>query len=67
MTLVHLGIMPKQWKTARIILLRKSQKPDYIIVGAYCPISLLATLGKMFQSIITQKLAFLANKYSLLH
>lgn len=66
MALVGLGVMPEQWKTGRIIPLRKPQKPDYTKSGAYCPISLLATLGKMLESIMAQRLAFLADKYSFL-
>lgn len=52
MTSVKLGVIPEQWKIARIIPLRKPQKLDYTKSGAYCPIFLLATLGKMLESIM---------------
>ncbi len=66
LTSIDLGIMPDQWKTTKIVPLRKPQKDDYTIPAAYRPISLLATLGKMLESLIAQGLAFLAEEYSLL-
>ncbi len=58
--------MPDQWKTARIIPLRKPQKEDYSIPGAYRPISLLSTLGKMLEAVMAQRLAYLSDIHSLL-
>lgn len=46
--------------------LRKSQKDDYTSPAAYRPISLLATLGRMLESLMAYRLAFLAEQYSLL-
>lgn len=46
---VDLGHHPKQWRSAKIIVLRKPGKPDYTIPGAYRPISLLNTLGSSRQ------------------
>lgn len=37
-TLIKLGTMPDQWKTAKIIPLRKPQKEDYTLASAYWPI-----------------------------
>lgn len=65
-TSVQLGIMPDQWKTAKIIPLRKPQKEDYTLPSAYRPTSLLATLSKMLESVIAQRLACMAEEYSLL-
>lgn len=64
--LVECGIMPDQWKTARIIPLRKPQKEDYSVPGAYRPISLLSTLGKMLEAVMAQRLAYLSDTHSLL-
>ncbi len=58
--------MPDMLKTAKIMLLRKSQKDDYTIPAAYRPISLLTTLEKMLESLMAQRLAFLAEEYSFL-
>ena len=63
---IECGIMPDQWKTARIISLRKPQKEDYSIPGAYRPISLLSTLGKMLEAVMAQRLAYLSDIHSLL-
>lgn len=58
--------MPGQWKLAKIIPLRKSQKEDYTLPGAYWPISLLATLEKMLESLIAQRISFMVEEYLLL-
>ncbi len=63
---IQLVIMPDQWKTARIIPLKKSQKEDYMIPGSYRPILLLFTLRKMLEAVIAQRLAYLSDTYSLL-
>ena len=41
------GVIPDQWRHARIIPLKKPGKDDYTIAKAWRPISLLATLGKV--------------------
>lgn len=51
-TSVQLGIMSDQWKTAKIIPLRKPQKEDYTLPSACQPISLLAILSKILESVI---------------
>ena len=65
-TFVKLGVMPDKWKTAKIIMLRKPQKDDYTLPSVYRPILLLATLGKMLESLIAQKIVFWAEEYLLL-
>ena len=44
-------------------MLRKPRKPDYSIPGAYRPISLLNTLGKLLEAVIARRLSYLAEKY----
>ncbi|KAI2926650.1 hypothetical protein CBS147321_11275 [Aspergillus niger] len=63
---VDLGYYPKEWKQARIIVLRKPGKPDYSVPGAYRPISLLNTLGKLLEAVIARRLSYWAEKYKLL-
>ncbi|KAJ5860661.1 uncharacterized protein N7529_007971 [Penicillium soppii] len=46
------GTLPKQWRHAKIIPLRKPNKEDYTIAKAWRPISLLATLGKILESVV---------------
>lgn len=63
---VDLGYYPRKWKQARIIVLRKPGKPDYSVPGAYRPISLLNTLGKLLEAVMARRLSYWAEKYKLL-
>lgn len=63
---VDLGYYPKQWKRAKIVVLRKPGKPDYTVPGAYRPISLLNTLGKILEAVMARRLSFWAESHKLL-
>jgi ribonuclease HI len=63
---INLGHYPRQWKAAKIVVLRKPNKPDYAIPGAYRPISLLNTLGKVLEAVVAKRLSFYAETYNLL-
>ncbi|KUM55793.1 hypothetical protein ACN42_g11443 [Penicillium freii] len=63
---VELAHHPKQWRSAKIIVLQKPGKPDYAVPGAYRPISLLNTLGKLLEAVMARRLSYLAEKYGLL-
>lgn len=63
---VKLAYHPKQWRRAKIVVLRKPGKPDYSNPGAYRPISLLNTLGKLLEAVVARRLSYLAEKHSLL-
>jgi hypothetical protein len=63
---INLGYYPKRWKTATIIVLRKPGKPDYSAPGAYRPISLLNTLGKVLEAVIARRLSYYAETHGLL-
>ncbi|KAI3094034.1 hypothetical protein CBS147333_10045 [Penicillium roqueforti] len=63
---LNLSHHPKQWRSAKIVVLRKPAKPDYSIPGAYRPISLLNTLGKLLEAVVARRLSFLAEKHGLL-
>ncbi|BAE66183.1 unnamed protein product [Aspergillus oryzae RIB40] len=63
---LDLGYYPNQWKRARIVVLRKPGKPDYSAPGAYRPISLLNTLGKLLEAVMARRLSYWAEKYGLL-
>jgi ribonuclease HI len=63
---IELGHHPKRWRGAKIVVLRKPGKPDYSIPGAYRPISLLNTLGKLLEAVMARRLSHLTEKHGLL-
>ncbi|KAF6515789.1 hypothetical protein HZS61_004530 [Fusarium oxysporum f. sp. conglutinans] len=50
------GVIPDQWRHARIIPLKKPGKDYYTIAKAWRPISLLATLGKVLESVVAERI-----------
>ena len=52
------GTLPSQWRNAKIIPLRKPDKPNYKLAKAYRPISLLATLGKILESVVADRISY---------
>ncbi|KAM3449681.1 hypothetical protein NHJ6243_009942, partial [Beauveria neobassiana] len=60
------GVLPHQWRHAKIIPLKKSDKEDYGIAGAWRPISLLCTLGKVLESVIAERISYAVETFSLL-
>lgn len=60
------GSLPSQWRHAKIIPLKKPGKDDYTITKAWRPISLLATLGKILESVIAERLSHAVETYGLL-
>lgn len=63
---LRLGHHPRKWKIASIFVLRKPGKADYSEPGAYRPISLLNTLGKLLDSVIARRLSYYVENYRLL-
>ncbi len=60
------GTLPSQWKHAKIIPLKKPGKDDYTLAKAWRPISLLATLGKILESVIAERISYVVETYGLL-
>ena len=60
------GSLPSQWRNAKIIPLRKPDKPNYTLAKAYRPISLLATLGKILESVVADRISYMVEEYGLL-
>ena len=60
------GILPRQWREAKIIPLKKRNKPDYRYAKAWRPISLLPTLGKIFEAVLAERISYVAERYNLL-
>lgn len=65
-TSLDLRYHPKRWRRAMIVVLRKPGKPDYSVPGAYRPISLLNTLGKLLEAVMARRLSYLAETHNLL-
>ena len=62
----RLGYCPEAFRSSTTVVLRKPGKPDYSNPKAWRPISLLETLGKVFESIMARRISFLAETYGLL-
>lgn len=60
------GVLPHQWRHAKIIHLKKSDKPDYALAKAWRPISLLSTLGKLLEAVLAERLSHAVETYGLL-
>ena len=57
---------PLRFRVARTIVLWKLAKPDYSEPGAWRPIALLSTIGKVIETLAAHKLSNLAEQNSLL-
>lgn len=51
-----LGHHPKPWRNAKVVMLRKFNKPDPTAPNAYRPITLEETFGKILEKIIATRL-----------
>ena len=60
------GVLPTQWKEAKIIPLKKPEKGNYTIATAWRPISLLPTLGKILESVVAERISYLTETFRLL-
>jgi hypothetical protein len=65
-TSLDTGVLPQQWKVAKIIPLKKPDKDDYTLAKAWRPISLLSTLGKLPEVVVVEKISFAVETYGLL-
>ena len=59
------GHVPAQWRHAKIIPLKKPGKEDYTIAKAWRPISLLATLGKILESVVAERISHAVETHGL--
>jgi hypothetical protein len=60
------GHYPQQFKEARTITLRKSDKPKYSDPGAWRPIALLSTIGKVIETLTAKRIGKAAEENHLL-
>ena len=55
---------PHYFRVATTIALHKPAKPDYKELKAWCPFTLLNTLGKALEAIITRRICYIAEHYN---
>jgi hypothetical protein len=65
-TSIETGQIPVQWKTAKIVPLRKPNKDDYTRAKAWRPISLLCTLGKILEAVVAERISHAVETRGLL-
>ncbi|GBN38144.1 Putative protein in type-1 retrotransposable element R1DM [Araneus ventricosus] len=63
---LQLGVFPKEWKKAKLILINKPGK-DPELANSYRPICLLSVLSKILDKLITQRITFLLKSRGMLH
>jgi hypothetical protein len=61
-----LGYYPKQFKHARTVVIRKPGKAAYDTPGAWRPIALLNTIGKLIEALTANRLQDAAEEHGLL-
>jgi hypothetical protein len=59
--LLRLGYFPTNWKRAKVVPIPKPNKPG-TDPNSYRPISLLSTLGKLFERILAARLTSFVNR-----
>ena len=62
----RIGHYPKQFKHARTIVIRKPGKAAYDVPGAWRPIALLNTIGKLVEALTANRLREVAEEHGLL-
>lgn len=58
--------LPRQWRIAKIIPLKKPNKDNYTQAKAWRPISLLLTVGKLLEAVIAERISFAVETHGLL-
>ena len=52
---------PAQWRHAKVKVIPKSNKDNYLLLNSYRPISIVNTLSKVFEKILLSRLSWLAK------
>jgi hypothetical protein len=63
---IQTGYHPSQFKTGKIIILRKPDKPTYDIPNSFCPITLLRTLSKLLEGVMSRRMQYFLESNNLL-
>lgn len=58
--------LPRQWRIAKIVLLKNPNKEDYSQAKAWRPISLLTTFGNLLEAVVAERMSFAVESYGLL-
>jgi hypothetical protein len=56
------GELPEQWRSARVVPLKKPDKDNY----TWRPISLLSTLGKILEAVVAERISYAVEAHGLL-
>lgn len=62
---LRLSYSPSAWKVAKIVMMPKGGR-DPSLPKSYRPISLLATLGRVLEAVVTNRISVLVEKHQLL-
>lgn len=62
----QVGHYPARFRHARTVVIRKPNKPSYETAGAWRPIALLNTIGKLIEAVTAHRIKTAAEKYNLL-
>ena len=60
------GYYPRQFREVNTVILKKLKKIDYSELKAYRPITLLDTLGKALETVISKRLSDIVERKQLL-
>ncbi|KAF6514240.1 hypothetical protein HZS61_006496 [Fusarium oxysporum f. sp. conglutinans] len=60
------GELPVQWRSAKIIPLKKPGKDNYKVAKSWRPISLLSTLGKILEAVVADRISYAVETFGLL-
>jgi hypothetical protein len=60
------GELPVQWRSAKIIPLKKPGKDNYKVAKSWRPISLLSTLGKILEAVMADRISYAVETFGLL-
>ena len=57
---------PAEWGNAKIVPLKKPNKGDYAVARAWRPIPLLATLGKVLELVVAERISHAVETFGVL-
>ena len=66
-TCINLGHWPKYFKISTTVIIPKPNKTLYNNPNTFCPITLLNTLGKLVEKVITERLQFIVTSNNFIH
>lgn len=64
--ITKLGYIPKRWKIAKTVMLAKPGKSDYTQPGAYRPIALLNTIGKVYEKTLAKYMSHISETHNII-